>query len=225
MITANQIIVLFETKYILTVDDLYDLEKDFDREVARTARILLDFDDDKIVSDFLVMANKAIKIAVKPFRSLYVNEKELKRRLFESEFPSKVSGFFPLPVYVSSSRSDKMTIGILVHFNGKLEMFEGNDEASPETIQLVNDVLGVRGITKVVYGMHTDDVVYTIKRTNKIPKGLYVSPDRKYAEGHWRIGQQRVLFSCEIDLSVINQESEYDWKVLKNTKVKKIKIL
>ena len=224
MAIAIDIINLFEMKYQISKTDLEDFEKDrFNKEAARSARILLDNPD--LIDEFFVMVNKAMRKAMKPFRKLFVNERELKIRLLESEFPSKVSGFFPLPVYVSSSRSDKMTIGILVHFNGKLEMFEGNDEASSKTIQLVNDVLNVGGIVKTVYGMHTEDVVDIIRRTNKIPIGLYVSPNKSYAEGHWRIGQQRMLFSCEIDLSAVSQESEYDWKVLKNTKVKKVKLL
>jgi len=158
MAIAIDIINLFEMKYQISKTDLEDFEKDrFNKEAARSARILLDNPD--LIDEFFVMVNKAMRKAMKPFRKLFVNERELKIRLLESEFPSKVSGFFPLPVYVSSSRSDKMTIGILVHFNGKLEMFEGNDEASSKTIQLVNDVLNVGGIVKTVYGMHTEDVV------------------------------------------------------------------
>jgi hypothetical protein len=227
MFNAIDICNLFEGNTRFTVKDLEDFENDYSREAKRTAGILLDFEEEKpgSVDWFLDLANKAMKVVLKPFRGINFNEKDLKRRLLEIDLPDKVKGFFPLPVYVSSSKSDKMTIGILVHYNGKLEMFEGNDEATPETIALVNKLLDVTGAKMIVFGMHTNDVVDKIYRTNKIPKGLYVSPDRKYASGHWRIGQQRVLFSCEIDMGDVSQESEYDWKVIKTTKVRKVKII
>jgi hypothetical protein len=224
-ITANKILTIFEAM-LFTLKDLKDLENDsFNKEVARTARVLLDFEEEEPGSTdwFLNLANKTMKVVLKSFRGLYVNEKELKRRLLEGDLPENVKGFFPIPVYVSSSKSDKMTIGILVHYDGRLEMFEGNDEATPETVLLVNKLLGLGGKKATVFGMHTEDVVNKIHRTGKIPKGLYVSPSRKYASGHWRVGQQRFLFSCEIDMSDVSQESDYDWKVIRIARVKKIK--
>jgi len=225
--SAPDILRLFESRFEITIDDLERLAGDSYREVSRAANILLDFydEDRKLVDEFFRMANKAGRTAVKACHGVEVDHWELKRRLLEVEFPSKVTGFFPLPVYVSSRRGDKMTIGLLLHFNGKLEPFEGNDEASTETVDAVNKLLGLAGKRQVVYGMHTEDLVDQIAQTKILPKGLYVSPNRKHASGYWDMKGRRKLFTCSVDLGDLSQESDYDWKILRDTRIKKFKEL
>ena len=71
--------------------------------------------------------------------------------------------------------------------------------------------------------MHTVDIVEKIKKTGKIPKGLYVSSKRSYASGYWSLEQDRVLFSAIIDDADVRKESHYDWKTTKNAKVTNVK--
>lgn len=197
-----------------------------DRELKLNLEVLVDADQDT-VSPVLDMLSKVGTAAVSKVRAPYVDVNELKRHLLgQQRLFDKLdneSSMWPIPVYVSSGVTDKATIGLLVHSNGKLEIFEGNDEATPSTLELVNDLLGFGSKKVIVYGSHGEDVVSRIKQTNELPKDLYVSPTRSYAAGFW--GEDRTLFSVEVPLSSVSQESNVDWRVIKPTKITKFKYL
>jgi hypothetical protein len=90
---------------------------------------------------------------------------------------------------------------------------------------IVNKLLsGGKPILKKIWAMHTDDLVEKIKRTKKIPKGIFVSPVRSYAEGYWSTTQNRILFSGIVDANDFQQDSDYDWKAISNAKIDKISI-
>lgn len=148
------------------------------------------------------------------------DEKEMKKRFMGvREHPwMEEDSFFPIPVYVSSSPEDKNTIGLLVFEDGTVEMFEGNDEATPETVEMVNKALGLDNKWQKVYGSHGEKVVSQIQGTMELPIGLYVSPSMGYASGFW--GKDRVMFSCWVEMSCLSQESDLDWKVIKQCPVK-----
>jgi hypothetical protein len=152
---------------------------------------------------------------------LFVNVTELRNRLLENISDESFELVFPIPVYVSGSKDDKMTIGLLYHEDGNIEMFEGNDEATEETIKKVNRIFGGKKIR--IYGSHNQKVVNTIVTSNMLPKNLYISPNREYASGYF--GSDRVVFSAVVDTSYINQESEYDWKTIEDTPIEKLTIL
>lgn len=124
--------------------------------------------------------------------------------------------------YIHSRNSPSYkSIGIL-YKDGKFIIFEGNDEADGETIQLANKIVyGNKPRYVRVYGSHGSKVVDEIEKTGMLPTGLYVSPDKSYAEGYW--GEDRILFSGIIDANNVSQESEVDWKVLKPIPIKAFK--
>jgi hypothetical protein len=133
---------------------------------------------------------------------------------------------YPTVIYVSSSPRDKMTIGLMVHHNGKVEVFEGNDEASDETNRMVNVILtGGKAQYRRLYGQHGVDTVEKIRKTKTIPKGLYLSPESFYASSYWSAdpNKPRVMFSGLVDINDLAQESEYDWKVIVPTKIKEFR--
>lgn len=227
MSRAQTILKEAKTRIRLTISDLETIEKSVDRDAAKNASFLLDYYHEsekgkKDVQHFLDLASKAAEKALKILKAPSYEVKQLKRTLLSwTDIPMKVEDFFPVPIYVSVV-GDPMTVGILVHVNGKLEVFEGNDEASDKTYALVNKLLG-RSQQITVWGMHGNDVVEKIRKSNTLPKGLYVSPSRKYAAGFFSLKGDRTLFSCVVDSSNLRQESEIDWKVIDNVKVKKFR--
>ena len=134
---------------------------------------------------------------------------DLHRRLLSSNsiFEGEPDNYWPVPVYVGKGKD---TIGLLLYKDGKKEMFEGNDEASPETLDLVNDLLGVGDKQVWVWGSHTPDVIERIKKGD-FPEGLFVSPDQRTAQGYWGEGREMVRF--KIPLKRLAQHSEVDWQI------------
>jgi hypothetical protein len=125
-----------------------------------------------------------------------------------------------------SAKNKEDSIGILVHENGKMEIFEGNDEASTETIDMVNQIIygDVEKWVKI-YGQHGSELVEKIKSTHEIPVGIYVTPKYGYASSYWDMSGDRVMFTGMIDLKNVSQESEVDWKVIRECKIKNMRIL
>lgn len=219
--------------FSITIDDLKRLldKVMLDREAERMIDLIVDFyyrgDDDKeYVEKLLANASRAATIAVEAVEKMagpipYIDRSTLISGLFSSEdVPYEVEQFFPVRVYVSGAPGDRMTVGFLVHEGGKIEMFEGNDEASEETYTLVNKILGNDKKEVRVWAMHTWDVIETIRDTGKIPIGLYVSPNRETAEGHYDLEGDRALFSGIITKGCVREESEVDWRVMKDCPVK-----
>lgn len=227
---------LLAESFKITSKDLSAMARMRDRDLQRNADDLLDYLSGEYESPYHDVDPKAMKRdaehlldklstagqkAVSLIKGGHVDQDGLKRTLIGRSQERLFEDPWPIPVYVSSGPSDRDTIGLIVHENGKLEMFEGNDEASPDTIELVNDLLGLGGKKATVYASHNEDVVDKIKQHNELPANLYVSPNKSHAAGYW--GEDRVLFSCEISMSAVSQESHVDWRTLKPTKINKFR--
>lgn len=149
----------------------------------------------------------------------YYNKNDLKYRILASPSLTGMDGNtidkVSIPVYVSSSPDDKATIGILPTKDGKYKIFEGNEEASEDTLDLVNDLTGAGEKLVTVYGSHTSDVIDRIKRGD-FPTGIFVSPKREVAEGYF--GADREVVKFKIPLSRIAQHSDVDWQIREEKK-------
>jgi len=180
--------------------------------------------------DYLNLLNKVMAYILEIVRKLglpHVDVRWIRDHLLkQSEFKFKLEEFFPFPLYISSGPQDEATIGIMIDSNGKvLESHEGNDEATPETVQLVNKLVNPSGKKVRVYGLHGTALCYKIDETGYLPANLYVSPDRTHAGTHWQMGQDRSMFTGIINLNDVSQESEIDWKTMGNTKIEKFRWL
>ena len=177
--------------------------------------------DEQFVINYLnklsEIGTKIIELFLNKY-GLYVNQSEMRVRLLES-IDDEFKVGYPIPIYVSGSPEDKMTIGLAYHEDSRIEMFEGNDEASEDTIKKINRVLGGKKIR--IYGSHNQQTVNHIIATRMLPQNIYVSPEKDYASGYF--GEDRVLFSGIVDSSYLNQESEYDWKTMEETPIEKIR--
>lgn len=220
-------------KFILTIKDIERAENSV---IGSDEKFKIDFlldywheGNKKEVQGYLQTfskaVNKTIKILEKKSKDdIYVNKKQTMLQFFDYEdFPIKSDEYFPIIIYISSFPDDENTIGLIVHKNGKVEEFEGNDEAHYKTYELVDDIMGNSNKPVTVYGNHTLDLVRKIEETKTLPKGLYMSPIKKYAEGYWSTTEERIMFSCEAIKSDFIRESEYDWKTKEKTKIKKFK--
>lgn len=142
------------------------------------------------------------------------------------EFKTNEEEFFPFPLYISASPQDKATIGILVDMNGKvLEIHEGNDEATPETINMANKLVNPQGKLERIYGSHGIDVVRKIEETGYLPANLYVSNYKPHALSYMDLEGKRTTFTGIINTNSVNQESELDWKTIGPTKIYKFRYL
>jgi hypothetical protein len=180
--------------------------------------------DEQYVQNFLDNLSQRGRVIIEYFLNkygLYVNTSELRRRLLENISDESFELVYPIPVYVSASPDDRMTIGLYYHEDGRIEMFEGNDEATEQTVKKVNRALGGKNIR--IYGSHNQDVVNQIVATGVLPPNMYVSPEQSYAAGYY--GADRVMFSGIVDSAFLNQESEYDWKTMEETPIQKVRLL
>jgi hypothetical protein len=183
-------------------------------------------------ADYLNLLNKVFAYIIEVVKKLnipHVNEKMIKGFLLDqSEFKFKMEEFFPFPIYVSATPNadgDWAEVGIMIDHNGKaLEVSEGNDEASPETISLANKLVNPSGKKVRVYGMHGTKVVQQIESTEYLPANLYVSPDRGHSSRHWD-NTDRSMFTGVVDINDLSQESDLDWKTVGDTKIDKFRWL
>jgi len=89
-------------------------------------------------------------------------------------------------------------------------MFEGNEEAGEETLDLVNDLMGVGDKMVTVYASHTPDIIERLK-AGDFPEGIFVSPSKEYASGYF--AEDRDLVKVKIPLNRLKQNSEFDWQI------------
>jgi len=226
---------LIESSFVLTIKDIEQVAMKaggrFRSEAEKNAEQFLDwwYEKPELKKDlgyFFKAATKAGQMALKMLGPVpYYNRNDLINNILDTqEFPTNPKDFFPIPIYISSGKNDRFTVGILIHANGKKELFEGNDEATSETYDLVDKILGnVKPVT--VYGYHGEKTVEDIRRTNTLPEGLYMSPDKKYALGYWSLKENRIPFSCVAMSNAFRKESDKDWKVKKDTKIKNFKFI
>jgi hypothetical protein len=150
-----------------------------------------------------------------------------------TEYRTNVEEFFPFPLYIAATRNadgDWAEIGVMVDHTGKvLEVHEGNDESSAETIALANKLVNPAGKKVRVYGHHSTKLCYKIEETGYLPPNLYVSPRKELSPnwGHASADSQdeRSMFTGIIDLNDVNQEDEVAWKTVGNTKIDKFRWL
>jgi uncharacterized protein YlzI (FlbEa/FlbD family) len=190
---------------------------------------LIDYRGRAWATDFIELRNEVIsKVKEHTSKIPYVNINSLKSSLLSAEDSEKTSlnEFFPIIIEVSSSPSDDMTISVVLESDGKFsKIFEGNDEATDETIRLVNNLINPVGKEVKIYGTHGREIVEKIRSTGTLPSGLYVSPDREYSSGYMDLEGDREKFSGHININDINQESDVDWKTINPTKIEKFRYL
>lgn len=208
-----------------------------DREYASTLRTIENFyysDDEenrKAILGYLSLLNIVGKQALQLTSQIpYVDVGWIKQYLLsQSEFKTKEEEFFPFPVYVAANADefgDYNTIGILIDQHGKaLEIHEGNDEATSETINMVNKMVIPQGKKVRIYACHNSKLVRQIEISEYLPKDLYVSPYRNHASGYMDLHGERSMFTGIIDISYVNQESDLDWRTLDKTKIEKFRWL
>ena len=189
------------------------------------------------VEDYLNLLNKMMAYAITLGQNLgvpYVNVKSIRRYLLDqTDFKSKPEEFFPFPLYIAATKNadgDWADIGIMVDQSGKvLEIHEGNDEASPETIALANKLVNPSGKKVRVYGHHGTALCRKIEDTGYLPPNLYVSPRKDFSPNWGHAGadtqDDRSMFTGIIDLNDVNQEDEVAWKTVGNTKIDKFRWL
>jgi len=199
------------------IEDFYYSEDPKKQEYARGYIALLN-----------AVFSKVREIAVN-LKIPYVNFKLAKEYLLDlTEYRTNVEEFFPFPLYIAATRNadgDWAEIGVMVDFNGKvLEIHEGNDESSPETIALANKLVNPSGKKVRVYGLHSTALCFKIDETGYLPPNLYVSPDRGHSSRHWD-NTDRSMFTGIVDINDLSQESDLDWKTVGNTKIDKFKWL
>jgi hypothetical protein len=222
----------------LSIDDIEEIlsSKRYSWEAGPTLRTIESFyyDNDtskhQLASDYIDLLNnvksKALDIG-KALNIPHIDGKSINYCLLhQTEFYNKVEDFFPFPLYISSAQNDEATIGIMVDINGKvLEIHEGNDEASVESINLANKLLNPGGKKERIYGAHGIKVVNNIEEKGYLPPNLYVSPYRPHAESYIGYTNDRLLFTGIININDISQESDLDWKTLGTTKIDKFRLL
>jgi hypothetical protein len=182
--------------------------------------------------DYLNLLNKVFVYIVELAKKLnvpHVNEKMIKGYLLDqSEFKFKMEEFFPFPIYIAATPNvdgDWAEIGVMIDHSGKvLEVHEGHDESSPETISFANKLVNPSGKKVRIYGMHGTKVVQQIEMSEYLPANLYVSPDRGHASRHWD-NTDRSMFTGIVDINNLSQESEIDWKTMGPTKIEKFRWL
>ena len=205
-----------------------------DRDHERLLEILLDYyhsgdeEKKKTMEGYLAMLNKVGRHIIELTSQIpNVDVGFVKQYLLsQTEFHDNEDAFYPFPVYVSASPNDEMTIGIMMDKSGKvLEIHEGNDEATTETINMVNRMVHPQGKKVRIYASHNTKLVGDIEISEYLPKNLYVSTDRHHASGHMDLHGERSMFTGIIDINSISQESDLDWRTLDKTRIDKFRWL
>jgi hypothetical protein len=240
MISLKQLLLEEEQKLNITIDDVETLLRSrwVDRDAVSLLKTLEAFyysdkpEEQGWAKDYLTLLNRVMEHVLNIAKRLgvpHVSVGYIKSRLLDqSEFYFKMDDFFPFPLYIAASQNedgDWAEIGVMVDQNGKvLEIHEGNDEASPETISFANKLVNPSGKKVRVYGMHGTDVCRKIEASEYLPANLYVSPDRGHASRHWD-NTDRSMITGIVDINDLSQESEIDWKTMGPTKIEKFRWL
>lgn len=242
MIKLKQLITeINEQNITITIDGIRSmLSKSWSsKEMARSLNLLLEFYNDgnpkhKLwVEEYLALVNKVLNRVILIAKNLQIPHIDitwLKENLFNhEEFLSDEKDFFPIPLYISAQTSgdeSEATIGIMVDVNGKiLEIHEGNDEASDETINLANKLVNPQGKQVRIYASHTRELVFKIDESGYIPEGLYVSPDLGHAKAYKDLQGERETFTGFIDINSVSRESDLDWRTIEVTKINKFRFI
>lgn len=179
---------------------------------------------DTLFKDYETFVNDRLKELIDIGGHFYYDRKGIVTTFLSSEDIYE-NDHWPFLIYVSGTGDNGDEIGLLMHQNKQIEQFEGNEESSEQTDQLVNKLLGIGDKEIRVYGQHGEELVWKMKEENFLEKNIYVTPDKSYAEGYWHLEQNRLMFSCLVKLKHLKQESDVDWRVLEKVPVKNFKIL
>jgi hypothetical protein len=240
MVKLKQLLLEEESKLNITIDDVESLlsSRWVNRDAVSLLKTLDAFyysekeEEQGWAKDYLILLNRVMEHVLNIAKRLgvpHVSVGFIKSRLLdESEFRFKLDEFFPFPLYIAASVNDDgdwAEIGVMIDKDGKvLEIHEGNDESSPETISLANKLVNPSGKKVRIYGMHGTKVVQQIEMSEYLPANLYVSPDRGHASRHWD-NTDRSMFTGIVDINNLSQESEIDWKTMGPTKIEKFRWL
>ena len=232
----------------ITIDDINDRIshlQSYEYDLASTLETLETLyygenpEEKQMVVNYINLLNKVGNKVLEFGRRLripYIDERLIKLFLIESKgderqldfFPlvAKEEDFFPFVIYVSSGPDDRATVGIKIDINGKpIEIFEGNDEATEETVRLVNKLVNPQGRKERIFASHDGELVDQIKATGIMPVNLFVSPNRNHAYSHMDLEGERKFFTGIIDINSIDQVSHLDWKTIEPTKIEHMRIL
>ena len=184
----------------------------------------------KWVEDYIKLLNKIKNRILKITENLrvpYIQVSYIKDTLLnQEEFIKNEDSVFPFPLYVAASKDPMDTVGVLVDINGKvLEIHEGNDEATPETINMVNRLVYPQGKAVRVYGSHDSKLVERIAESGYLPTNLYISPNKEHAKSYLDLKGKRTTFTGIININSVNQESDLDWKTVELTKIEKFRYI
>lgn len=240
MVSLKRLLLEEESRLNITIDDVESLLRSrwVDRDAVSLLKTLETFyysekeEERGWANDYINLLNKVMARVLEIAKQLgvpHVSGGFIKSRLLdESEFKFKMENFFPFPLYIAATPNedgDWAEIGVMVDQNGKvMEIHEGNDEASPETISFANKLVNPSGKKVRIYGMHGTKVVQQIEMTDYLPVNLYVSPDRGHASRHWD-NTDRSMFTGIVDINDLSRESDIDWKTMGNTKIEKFRWL
>lgn len=240
MVSLKRLLLEEEQRLSITIDDVDALLRSrwVNRDSVSLLKTLEAFyysekaEEQGWAKEYIDILNKVMRHVLEIAKNLgvpHVSAGYIKSRLLdESEFRFKMEDFFPFPLYIAATPNadgDWAEIGVMVDHNGKvLEIHEGNDEASPETIALANKLVNPAGKAVRVYGMHGTAVCRKIEETGYLPANLYVSPDRGHASRHWD-NTDRSMFTGIVNINDLSQESDIDWKTVGNTKIDKFRWL
>jgi hypothetical protein len=226
----------------ITIEDikkkLENSQQWYQRDYRSVLSVIVDFYDgshgeenQKAIVGYINLLNQVGRKAIELTQEIpYVDVSYIAEVLLtQNEFHSKEEEFFPFPVYIAATPDeygDWMTIGVMIDQQGKVvEIHEGNDEASPETINMVNKMLNPKGKQVRIYASHNRKLVQEIEISGHLPANLYVSPNREYAGGYTDLQGERSLFTGIIDINSVSQESHLDWRTLDKTKIEKFRWL
>ena len=191
-------------------------------------------EEKNIAENYIKLLNRVVD-HVENFQNLknipYIEYGALHSYLFDQEeFFANFEEFFPLPVYISANADEHgyhNPIGIMIDKNNNiLEIHEGNDEATFETIALANSLLNPSPKLIKIYAAHNATLVYKIDSTEILPQNLFVSPKLNVAQAYANdLYDHRIIFTGLINSNDINQVSDIDWVTIKPTKIFKFKLL
>lgn len=176
-------------------------------------------------AEYLDFASKLINdkiISLSKLTPFFYDKEKLVSSLLEDE--ELTDDIFPLLLYVSAFPNEYDDIGLLV-FEDRIKYFEGNEEVTEETNNLVSTLMEEGEREVKIFANHGADVIKTVEKTGQLPKGLYVSPNKQHALTHWDMKEDRYLISGLVKIADLNRESDLDWKVNKNTPIKNLKIV
>lgn len=206
-----------ESQFILTRDDVeHLLNRWSDRDVRFRAEWVLDHWDEDYVQGFISQVSETGSRALRLLGPIpHLDRSSFIQQFFTGEDIFDAARNWPIVAYVSGGGED--TVGLEIGEDGTVKIFEGNDEASEATLDLVNRLTKAGDQLVRVWTSQPEEVVVKIKTELVVPAGIYVSPVRSHAEGYWAPGRE--LIWLKLPLGAMDQESELDWRVRREVRL------